>query len=97
MFRQGFLQEVKNLRASGLSWDRIEEFGFEYRLVVDYLHKNPSFASAKDRPLQTLKQQIQKATEDFARRQMTWFKKDQRVNWITSSKDCEAFLKQYLG
>ncbi|MBI2642647.1 MAG: tRNA (adenosine(37)-N6)-dimethylallyltransferase MiaA [Candidatus Wildermuthbacteria bacterium] len=84
MLKKGLLTEVKKLRDSGLSWQRIESFGLEYREVSQYLQGKLSQA-------QMIEQTV-KATEDFARRQMTWFKKDSRIHWIKDSKAALAFL-----
>lgn len=98
MFKQGLLREVKKLRSSGLSWNRIEELGFEYRFIASYLQKGLTLAAlTRVRPLQKeLKARIQKATEDFARRQMSWFKKDKRIHWIGNSKEAQHYLRSFL-
>ena len=101
MFKQGLVQEVRKLRSSGLSWQRIEELGFEYRLVASYLRevqKVPTLATlARVGTLQEeLKAKIEKATEDFARRQKTWFKKDQRIHWIKTSNEAEKTVLKFV-
>ncbi|MBI4123228.1 MAG: tRNA (adenosine(37)-N6)-dimethylallyltransferase MiaA [Parcubacteria group bacterium] len=88
MIRRNLLGEVKKLRAQGLSWKRIDELGFEYRFAAAFLRKELS----KDE----MKRNIQKATEDFARRQMLWFKKDRRVRWIKNYKQAESLTKTFL-
>jgi tRNA dimethylallyltransferase len=87
--RAGMVKEVKALHASGLSWNRLEELGLEYRFVALYLQQKLSY--------QEMTKKLQGAIEDFSRRQMTWFKKDQRIHWIISPKACEALVRQYLG
>ena len=84
MLKKGLLTEVKKLRDSGLSWQRIESFGLEYREASQYLQ-------GKLTKNQMIEQAV-RATEDFARRQMTWFKKDNRIHWIKDSKASLAFL-----
>ncbi len=37
--REGMIQEVKRIRKSGLSWQRLEDFGLEYRWIARYLQK----------------------------------------------------------
>ncbi|MDO8633071.1 MAG: tRNA (adenosine(37)-N6)-dimethylallyltransferase MiaA, partial [Candidatus Wildermuthbacteria bacterium] len=68
MLKKGLLAEVKKLKSSGLSWQRIESFGLEYREASQYLQGKLTKTQMIERAV--------KATEDFARRQMTWFKKD---------------------
>ena len=82
------IKEVKKLRASGLSWKRLEEFGLEYRFVAQYLQKKIAKSEMINK--------IQKESEHFSKRQMTWFKKDQRIHWITNQKEAEKLIKQFI-
>jgi tRNA dimethylallyltransferase len=86
--RQGMINEVKKLRESGVSWKRLEEFGLEYRYITQYLQKNINY--------DVMKEKIQKETEHYAKRQMTWFRKDQRINWIKNQKEAEISVKKFL-
>ena len=82
------IQEIKNLRKSGISWKRLEEFGLEYRFISLYLQKK---ISKKE-----MQENLQKEIEQFAKRQMTWFKKDKRVNWIKNYAEAEKLVKGFL-
>lgn len=73
-FRQGMVKEVENLHKKGISWQRLDNLGLEYRYVSRYLRE---FIS-KGEMIKTLKQEIYK----YAKRQMTWFKKDKEIHWI---------------
>ncbi|MBI1984576.1 MAG: tRNA (adenosine(37)-N6)-dimethylallyltransferase MiaA, partial [Candidatus Wildermuthbacteria bacterium] len=84
--KNNMITEVKKLRASGLSWKRLEEFGLEYRFIAQYLQRKLS--------LEEMKQKLQKAIENFARRQMTWFKKDKRIRWIKGYQEALSLLSQ---
>jgi len=86
--KQGMIQEIKNLRKSGISWKRLEEFGLEYRFISLYLQKK---ISKKE-----MQENLQKEIEQFAKRQMTWFKKDKRVNWIKNYAEAEKLVKGFL-
>lgn len=88
MLKQGFLNEIKDLRKQGLSWKRIEEFGLEYREGSQYLQGKLSKQEMIEKAI--------KATQDFARRQMTWFKKDQRISWVKNQKETEKLLQKFL-
>ncbi|MBI2123999.1 MAG: tRNA (adenosine(37)-N6)-dimethylallyltransferase MiaA [Candidatus Wildermuthbacteria bacterium] len=83
-FKQGMIKEIENLHNQGLSWKRLEELGLEYRFIAQYLQKKFS--------LMEMKKKLQKAVEDFSRRQMTWFKKDQRIHWIKTLKEAESLI-----
>lgn len=74
MLRHGLINETKKLKASGLSWKRIYEFGFEYRLPALYLQKKISKEGLRE---QLIRQSLQ-----YARRQILWWKRDKRVKWI---------------
>ncbi len=69
----GMISEVKKLKKSGLSWKRLEEFGLEYRFLAQYLQNKLTY--------EEMMEKIQKESEKFAKRQMTWFKRDKRIKW----------------
>lgn len=72
--RQGMIEEVKDLHAGGLSWQRLEDFGLEYRAVAEYLQKK----TTKKKMIERLEIDIWK----FAKRQRVWFKRDKRIKWF---------------
>ncbi len=41
-------------------------------------------------------QKIKYATHAYARRQITWFKRDQEINWIKDYKEAEKLVKNFL-
>jgi len=86
--KQGMVQEAINLHKSGISWQRLEEFGLEYRLIARYLQKKITYKE--------MLEQLQKETEQFAKRQMTWFKKDKRLNWIRNYAEAEKLVKEFI-
>lgn len=87
--KQGMIAEVKRLRESGLSWERLESFGLEYRYVAKYLQEKLS--------KEEMIEKLQKEIEHFAKRQMTWFKKDKRINWIRNQKEAGKLIKRFLS
>ena len=74
--KNAMINEVKKLHRA-LSWKRLEEFGLEYRFVAQYLQNKIS----KEQMIE----KIQKESEHFAKRQMTWFQRDKRIIWISDS------------
>ncbi|MDA1337505.1 MAG: tRNA (adenosine(37)-N6)-dimethylallyltransferase MiaA [bacterium] len=88
MLKHGFLAEVKKLRKQGLSFKRIESFGLEYREASQYLQGKITKQEMIEKTI--------KATEDFARRQMTWFKKDQRICWVKNQREAEKLSSSFL-
>ena len=81
------VNEVKKLRKS-LSWKRLEEFGLEYRFVAQYLQGKISYQQMVD--------SIQKESEHFVKKQITWFKRDTRIKWIKSQKEAEKLINKFL-
>ena len=86
--RKGMVAEVKRLKNSGVSWEKLESFGLEYRYIARYLQKKIT--------REEMKQRLQKEIEHFARRQMTWFKKEKRIHWIRNYREAERLIKNFL-
>ncbi|MCE9628580.1 MAG: tRNA (adenosine(37)-N6)-dimethylallyltransferase MiaA [Candidatus Vogelbacteria bacterium] len=83
--KQGMIQEVKKLRAAGLSWKRLESFGLEYRFIAQYLQSKIT--------KEEMKTLIEKESWQYAKRQMTWFKRDERIRWIAKLIDVMGLIK----
>ena len=86
--KQGMVAEVKRLRASGVSWKRLEDFGLEYRWVSRYLRGNISKAE--------MLTGLDRAIRQFAKRQMTWFKRDKQVIWVNSQATARRLIRDFL-
>ena len=85
---QGMVQEVKRLHKSGVSFKRLEEFGLEYRCIAQYLQKKTSYEKMVSR--------LQKEIEHYAKKQLTWFKKDKRIKWIKDYNQSKKIVKKFL-
>lgn len=85
--QQGLVKEVKYLHTSGLSWKRLEELGLEYRYVARYLQNKISYREMADA--------LEKEIWRFAKRQMTWFKRDKRIHWISKQKEAYSLIKKF--
>lgn len=84
----GMIDEVKKLRKAGLSWKRLESFGLEYRFIALYLQNKLTYNQ--------MVEQLKSAIHKFSKRQMTWFKRDSRIKWVTTKKQAEKYIKSYL-
>lgn len=77
-FEQGMIEEVKNLHKNGLSWEKLEAFGLEYKFISQYLQKKIS--------LPEMKEKLAIASGQFAKRQMSWFrrweKQGREILWV---------------
>ncbi|RJQ30203.1 tRNA dimethylallyltransferase [Candidatus Parcubacteria bacterium] len=84
----GLVAETKKLKKSGLTWKRIYEFGFEYKYPAMFLQKKIS----KEEMLSKMIAE----NWQYAKRQMTWFKRDNRIEWIEDTKEAEKMAKDFL-
>jgi tRNA dimethylallyltransferase len=82
--------ETRRLRAQGVSWRRLHEFGLEYRHVGLYLQKKLS----KTEMLEKLEREI----VDFSKRQMTWFGRNRDIKWFapTEVKKITTLTSRFL-
>jgi tRNA dimethylallyltransferase len=79
---QGLVQEVDTLLAGGLEHERLDAMGLEYRFISRWLRGE--FADEAE-----MLQRLKYATHDFVRRQLSWFRKDQRILWIEGGDTME--------
>jgi tRNA dimethylallyltransferase len=93
--RDGMIDEARKLHKNGLSWKRMEELGLEYKYLALYLQNKIS--------KEQMTAQLNTAISQYARRQMTWFKRDKDINWfnpmtrfnlVRINKLVEKFLKK---
>jgi tRNA dimethylallyltransferase len=74
----GMIEEVDKLHNSGVSWERLDYLGLEYRYVAEYLQGKTNFAQMRDKLLIKIRQ--------FAKRQDIWFRKMEReghvIHWL---------------
>lgn len=81
----GMIDEVKNLLTNGVSHERLEQFGLEYRYISRYLRGELS----EEQMMEILETKI----KQFAKRQLTWLKRDQTIEWY-SPDDREAIFNR---
>lgn len=78
MMAEGLLEEVKRLHAKGYSADLPAMQGIGYRQLYGYLNGEYNLLEAV-----TL---IKQETRRFAKRQLTWFRRDLRIKWFSTDK-----------
>lgn len=76
--KKGMISEVANLHKRGISWNKLEKFGLEYRRVAIFLQGKIS----KEEMLE----QLDFAIKHYAKRQRTWFKRNDRIVWLNPTK-----------
>jgi len=74
MVEDGLLKEVTALKEKGYSDDLVSMQGVGYKEIIEYLNDNISFEESVEL--------IKKNTRHFAKRQLTWFRKEEEVIWI---------------
>jgi len=79
MFATGWVGEVQDLLDSGYSESDPAMKSHGYKEIMQYLqHGEPS-------SIEELQESIAAKTRQYARRQMTWWKRDSRIHWIQPS------------
>ena len=80
--KHGMIEEVIRLHAAGLSWERLDSFGLEYRYISQHLQNLTSFDEMKNK--------LNTAIHQFAKRQETWFRGMERkgieIKWIQANE-----------
>ena len=71
----GMIEEVAGLRSRGISDVRLDQLGLEYRFITRYLRGELG-------TLEDLRAQLHIAIRQFAKEQLTWFKRDRRIIWL---------------
>lgn len=74
MLKDGLVDEVTALHQQGYTKDLVSMQGLGYKEILDYLEGNESLADAIFR--------LKRDTRHFAKRQLTWFKREASVTWI---------------
>lgn len=78
--KDGMIEEVQGLLANGVSPDFLEMLGLEYRYTYRYIAgQYPSFEAYREQLLTEIRR--------FAKRQQTWFRRDNDIVWLDSKGD----------
>lgn len=80
--KKGMANEVRRLHErDGLSWKRMESFGLEYRYLAHFV-RGKIFREEMIAELET-------AISQYARRQMSWFKRNEKIAWMKPAQKTE--------
>ncbi len=74
MMEEGLVEEVKKLKDMGCTRDMVSMQGLGYKEILDYLNGECTLEDAVDI--------IKRDTRHFAKRQITWFKREKDVIWL---------------
>ena len=87
MIEQGLIEEVQELLKKYKEFPTAMQ-GLGYKEVVDYLNGNMT----KDEMIEVLKQE----TRRYAKRQLTWFRKNKEIKWIDGLLPVEQNIQRML-
>lgn len=77
----GMIEEARGLHDNGVSWERLDSFGLEYRYVSRYLQGKMDFDE--------MFRQLNTRIHQFSKRQMTWFRRMERhgivIHWVDNA------------
>jgi tRNA dimethylallyltransferase len=79
MFERGLVEETKRLLDAGLDQNRTALQALGYRQVIEHL--------GGERDLSETIALVKLRTRQYAKRQMTWFRRQARVEWLILSRD----------
>lgn len=78
--------EIKSLHNSGVTYEKLNSFGLEYRYGSDYVQEKID--------LSEFKELLATKTWQYAKRQMTWFKRNSEIYWFDPVNDQQKILKR---
>ncbi len=89
---EGMVDEVRQLLQGGLKPAQLMFYGLEYRYLTMYITGSISY--------DTMFEKLNTAIHQFAKRQLTWFRRMERkgfhIHWIDGHKSQEVKLKEVL-
>ena len=88
MIKKGILSETKWLMKN-VKNKRFREFGFEYQEAKKFIDQE---ITKKE-----LLENIVKRSKDYAKRQMTWFKRNPNIGWIKNDTSAIKIIKRFIS
>ena len=82
MFQRGWVAETEALLQRGLGQNKTAMQALGYRQIAEHLHGERSLAETIEL--------VKLRTRQFAKRQMTWFRRQLQLNWIELEPDSSA-------
>jgi len=88
--KKGMIREAQSLHKKGLSYKRMRELGLEYRYLANFLDG--------EMDKKTMEEKLATEIWRYAKRQITWFKRDAKIIWfdINSLDEIPTFLSDPL-
>lgn len=89
MMEKGLVDEVKSLLESGYTREMTSMQAIGYKEVIDYLDGKLTLNEVVDI--------VKQSSRKYAKRQLTWFRKDKRVKWFETDKESECLVENIIG
>ena len=86
--KNGMFHEIETLHKQGVSWQKLWNFGLEYRYGSLYLQGKLSQKETLEK--------LETAINQYSKRQMTWWKRNQEINWRTDAGDILKLAGAFL-
>ena len=91
--QQGMVDEMKSMLDDGVSEEFLVKLGLEYKYLTWYLTGKIGY--------EQMVEELGNAIKRFAKRQMTWFRRDPRIIWLDMNEDpvsrASALITDFLG
>lgn len=85
----GWLDEIRKVRDLGIPWDAPAMTSIGYRELGAYIRGECGIDEAV--------RKTKEATWQYAKRQLTWFKRDQRIHWVKDENEAEELVKAWMS
>lgn len=89
MMEAGLLKEVEALLKQKYDWSLSSMNGIGYRQFRGY------FEGTK--PLEQCVAELKRDTRQYARRQLTWFRRDSRIHWVRTAEEAHELTQTFLA
>ena len=87
------VDEVRAMLDEGVSEEFLVKLGLEYKYLTWYLTGKIGY--------EQMVEELGNAIKKFAKRQMTWFRRDERIHWLDMTGDPAAeaagLIRDFLG
>lgn len=93
MMENGLIEEIKNILEMGYTKDLISMKAIGYKEIISYLENESTLEEAVEL--------IKKGSRNYAKRQLTWFRRDDRIKWIDMDSydnilEASEVIKNYI-
>lgn len=89
MIEEGLVAEIEKILRQKYSWDLPSMSGIGYRQFKDFFSGKIT--------IQDVVERLKRDTRHFARRQMTWFRRDKRIRWCRTKDEVVEHVTKFLS